>query len=194
MPVNKNIKYNLTALKIRTWVYSQGGIDPEELKKEIMELQKMGIDPVLIKRMLINYHIIRSEYQISQKNYEEKDKSLKYIQNQYSTLVTSENDALNLARYFSGYNKLDWAEKVLLKYVKKVDVSEDVLFYYLNLTIVDSKKTASREYRTIMLNALNINKERFCKIFSSSANGGITFQLLKDQYLKDMYCEGCEKY
>ncbi|WP_051312731.1 hypothetical protein [Sporocytophaga myxococcoides] len=193
MPGNKNIRYNLTALKIRSWVYSQGGIDPEELRSEIMALQKMGIDQTLIKRMLINYHIIRSEYQISLKNYAEKDKSVKYIQTQYSTLVANENDALNLARYFSSYSKLDWAEKVLLKYVKKVDVNEDVLFYYLNLTIVDSKKTASQEYRTIMLNAININKERFCKIFNSATNGGITFQLLKDQYLKNMYCEGCEK-
>lgn len=193
MPGNKNIRYNLTALKIRSWVYSQGGVDPEELKSEIMVLQKMGVDQTLIKRMLINYHIIRSEYQISLKNYAEKDKSVKYIQSQYSMLIANENDALNLARYFSSYSKLDWAEKVLLKYVKKVDVKEDVLFYYVNLTIVDSKKTASPEYRTIMLNAININKERFCKIFNSASNGGITFQLLKDQYLKNMYCEGCEK-
>lgn len=34
-----------------------------------------------------------------------------------------------------------------------------------------------------------MNKERFCKLFNSIEKGGVTFQLLKDDYLNDTYCE-----
>jgi hypothetical protein len=142
--------------------------------------------------MQINFHIILSEYQMLKKNYAEKDKSVKYIQTNYSTLNLNDVDALNLARYFVGYSKYEWAESILNRYVTKVDVNEDLLFYYLNLTIIRPKMTASNQYRAIMLNAININKERFCKLFYPFGAGGITFQLLQNEYLKKTYCENCQ--
>jgi ribosomal protein S20 len=192
LPNSKNIKYNIVALKIKSWVYGQLIAEPEQLRKEIAELEKLGFDKRLIRRMQINFHIILSEYQMLKKNYAEKDKSVKYIQTNYSTLNLNDVDALNLARYFVGYSKYEWAESILNRYVTKVDVNEDLLFYYLNLTIIRPKMTASNQYRAIMLNAININKERFCKLFYPFGAGGITFQLLQNEYLKKTYCENCQ--
>ena len=75
--------------------------------------------------------------------------------------------------------------------VRTVDIDEDLLFYYLNLTLIDKELTQDLNYRIVMLNASNMNKERFCKLFNSVENGGITFQLLEDDYLRKTYCESC---
>ncbi|HEY5688608.1 MAG TPA: hypothetical protein VIS27_09920, partial [Yeosuana sp.] len=86
-------------------------------------------------------------------------------------------------------NKL--AVKLLENIVRTVDIDEDLLFYYLNLTLIDKELTQDFNYRIVMLNASNMNKERFCKLFNSVENGGITFQLLEDDYLRKTYCESC---
>ncbi|MEL6304365.1 MAG: hypothetical protein AAFQ20_06195, partial [Bacteroidota bacterium] len=59
------------------------------------------------------------------------------------------------------------------------------------LTLIDDELTQDSEYRTIMLNAVNLDNPRFCKIFDSSIKGGVTFQLLDNAFLKKTYCENC---
>ena len=44
-----------------------------------------------------------------------------------------------------------------------------------------------------MLNAIEMNKERFCKLYNSYLNEGVTFQLLENEYLRKTYCENCDK-
>jgi muramoyltetrapeptide carboxypeptidase LdcA involved in peptidoglycan recycling len=192
MPDNKRIKYNLCVLRLQSWVAGDSTIDPVKLKVDIISLKKSTIDPLLILRMLINYHIILSEYQIRDRNYAEKDKTVKYIYDNYGQLNLNDKDALSLSQYFVAYHKYDWAEKLLLKYAIKIDVDEDLLFYYINLTIAQPKTTASKPYRAIMLNAINLNRERFCAIFKPFGKGGISFQLLDNEYLKKTYCENCK--
>ena len=42
-----------------------------------------------------------------------------------------------------------------------------------------------------MLNTINVNKTRFCNLFNSTKKGRVTFQILQDEYLRDVYCENC---
>ena len=189
---NPKIKYNLCALRLQSWLQSDLSIDPGGLKQEIESLRKMGIPDALVRRLQINYHIIMSEIQLRQKNYGEKDKAMKFIYDAYKPLHLKDDDLVNLAKYFSHNSKFEWAEQVLQPRTKSLDVSEDLLFYYLNLTIYDERNTKSNSYRAIMLNAINGNQNRYCKLFESIKNGGVTFQLLNDPYLKKTYCENCK--
>lgn len=125
------------------------------------------------------------------RDYTAKDVSVGYIYKNYKYLRLSNQDYLQLARYFSSYAKYDWAKKVLKPHIRKIDVGEELLFYYLNLTIINPKNTKIEAYRTIMLNAINLNKKRFCTLFDAYGMGGINFQLLNDPYLKTTYCETC---
>lgn len=191
LPKDPHIKYNLCVLKLKSWLFGELLSDPQELKNEIVALEKTKISKLLIKRLMVNYHIILCEYLIAKKEYAEKDKSIKYIYDNYTYLNLSGKDVLQLAKYFSSYSKYDWAEKVLVPHVKKIDVDEELLFYYLNLTIIKQENTKKSAYRTIMLNAINANKKRFCRMFDPYGRGGINFQLLDDPYLKSTYCENC---
>ena len=193
IPNDGHIKYNICALKLNIWLLGKNLINQVELKKEIYELKKWGIPQNLIQRMLINYEVIMCEYFMKQGDYKNKDKSLMYIYSNYQSVPLTDFDYLSLAQYFSSYAKYGWAIKLLETKVKSIDVDEDLLFYYLNLTIIDDKLTKRSDYRTIMLNAYNLNKKRYCELFGASGKGGITFQLLENEYLRKTYCESCNK-
>ena len=136
--------------------------------------------------------MLQTEMQMRQRQYQEKNRTLSLIEMKYRSQKMSAKDILHLAQYFVEYNAYEKAINLLHPYVIKVDVDEDLLFYYLNLTIIDKKLTAKTFYRDIMTNGQNINQERFCHIFDTFGTGGITFQLLDNLYLKRNYCETCK--
>ena len=191
LPKDEQIKFNICVLQLKSWVFGELLIEPDQLLRDIKTLTAKGIDSKMVKRLLLNYHIINSEYMMFKRDYKAKDVSIGYINKNYRYIQMSNSDYLQLAKYFSSYAKYDWAEKVLKPHIRKIDVDEELLFYYLNLTIVDAKNTKNDSYRAIMLNAINQNKTRFCKLFDPFGQGGINFQLLNDKYLKSTYCENC---
>ncbi len=98
-----------------------------------------------------------------------------------------------MAQFLTFYSNIDDATDLLDDRVRKITIDEDLLFYYLNLTITNDYNVASDNYRTIMLNAINMNKDRFCNLFNSNLEKGVTFQLLENTYLRKTYCENCSK-
>jgi len=190
-PDDKKIKYNLCALKFTIWRNKWQPIDTAQFKQQILALKKYGIEQVLIDRMLINYEILKAEEYLRKGDYANKDKSTAYIFNNYKGKILKDEDLLNLANYFSRFSNNKFSKELLKDRVQNIEVSEDLLFYYINLTIVDHELTKQNEYRAMMQNAYAKNPERFCKIFNSFHDGGITFQLLENPYLRNPYCESC---
>lgn len=191
-PKDKRIKYNIAALKMRIWRYNVEPVKQDNFKNELLNLKKYGIHQRLINRMLVNYHIIKSELYMRERDYENKDKAVAYIVDNYKNVPLQDYDYLSLAQFLTYYADLKAAEDLLQPKMKTVAVDENLLFYYLNLTLVNKEIIQNPEYRTIMLNAINLNKDRFCRLFNASNEGGVTFQLLEDDYLHDTYCESCD--
>lgn len=190
-PENSAIKYNLAAIKLKLWLYDTLEIDQRNLLSEINSLKKYGISNDLISRMLVNFQIIISGKFIDQGDYSSKDNSVEYVNKNYKKFDLSSNDYLNLAQFFNDYGEVNMALELLEDKARSIDVDEDLLFYYLNFTLIDRDLTEKKSYRTVMLNAINVNKARFCKLFNSVENGGVTFQILQDEYLREIYCENC---
>ena len=111
--------------------------------------------------MLVNFHIVKAEKNMRVRKYEEKDMSVEFIIDTYENFKLSNYDYLSLAQFLSYYANTDEATEVLDEKVRTITVDEDLLFYYLNLTIIDEYAIESQNYRTIMLNAIEMNKERF---------------------------------
>ncbi len=192
-PKNIRIKYNLTVLKFKLWRYNVEPVDDKKFKSEILALKNYGIDQALINRMMINLHIIKSEKFFRKRDYANKDKSVNYINNNYKNISLTNLDYFSLAQFLAYYSNEDKAAELLTYKAKSIDVDEDLLFYYLHLTLINKELTQTDNYRTIMLNAINLNKSRYCNLFNSVDNDGVTFQLLEDQYLRDTYCENCNE-
>ena len=192
-PKNKRIKYNLIVVKFIIWKNNWMPIKMSDFKSEILKLKTYGIKQNLIDRMLVNFHIVKAKKNLKERKYDAKDESMEFIIDTYENFNLSDYDYLSLAQFLNFYSNKDEAIEVLYDKVRTITIDEDLLFYYLNLTITDKYSVASSNYRTVMLNAINMNKERFCKLFNSSLNEGVTFQLLDNIYLRKTYCENCNK-
>ena len=191
VPKNGKVKYNIAAIKFRIWQNNIQPIDENIFQLEIYDLRNYGIFPSFVDRMLVNFHLIKAELFMRKGDYENKDRSVKYIYDNYKKFPMTDFDYLSLAQYLTYFSNYDRAVRVLTKKVRSIDVDEDLLFYYLNLTLINDRLTRRPGYRTIMLNAINMNKERYCKIYNPLGQGGITFQLLDNVYLRKTYCENC---
>ena len=184
-------KYNLAALKIKLWRYKALEVKEADLKTQITDLKKFGISTILIDRMLLNMHIIKAENQMQSRDYKNKDLSVAFIETTYKKIPLSDFDYLSLAQFFSYYANIDKAVVLLDKKSKQIDIDEDLLFYYLNLTLINKELMEKEDYRTILLNANTINPKRFCRMFDAIDKGGVTFQMLENDFLRGVYCEGC---
>ncbi|WP_075341469.1 OmpA family protein [Tenacibaculum agarivorans] len=190
-PKNKRIQYNLAVLKFIIWRNKAGKINKEKFKKEIIALKNVGIPQVLIDRMLVNYHIIKAQEDLQSRKYDEKDESVEFILDTYENFPLSNYDYLSLAQFLTYYSNIYDAIEVLEDKVKEITVDEDLLFYYLNLTLTNRDLVKTAAYKTTVLNAINMNPKRFCAIFNPSLEGGVTFQLLENIELRVLYCESC---
>ncbi|NNK87589.1 MAG: hypothetical protein HKO90_04845, partial [Flavobacteriaceae bacterium] len=121
-----------------------------------------------------------------------KDQSVEFILNNYGRFDLSDFDYLSLAQFFSYYGNIQMSVDLLTDKARTIEIDEDLLFYYINLTLTDTALTQTSEYRTIMLNAYNLNRDRYCRLFDTFGTGGVTFQLLEDPYLRNSYCENCQ--
>ncbi len=190
-PNNKRITYNLAVLKFILWKNRVETVNKEKFKKEIIALKSVGISQKLIDRMLVNFHIIKAQDDLQKRAYDEKDESVEFIAETYENFPLSNYDYLSLAQFLTYYSNVNYAIDVLENKVKEISVDENLLFYYLNLTLTNRDLTKTANYKTTLLNAINMNPERFCKIFNSTLNDGLTFQLLENIDLRVLYCENC---
>jgi hypothetical protein len=188
---NPKIDYNICALRLKAWVKTKTlpGTDP--LKAKIESLKKSVIPNALLTRLLINYHIVFSEVNYAQGNYAEREKSIRFVFDTYKKIALNDDDLVGLAHFMSYNSRFDQAALVLEPRVKALDASEDLLFYYVILTISKQKYLSSGGYRAFLLNVVNSNKARFCHLFFPVSQGGLSFQVLENSFLKKTWCENC---
>ncbi len=190
-PSNGHINYNICALRFFMWRFGDDSVSKKILLSEINSLSHMGIPNSLIKRMLINYHILNSEEQMQAFNYPAKDSSLAIIQNLYEGLSLNDDELLSMAKYYTYYAHSDWAELLIDPRMDKIDASEDLVFYFINLLFYRPETYGSERFRKAALNAINLNRKRYCHFFSSNEKGGASMQLLDNNEIKKIYCESC---
>ncbi|PCE66399.1 hypothetical protein [Sediminicola luteus] len=190
-PNNAKLDYNIAALNLKIWRYNAEPVDARKLKQSIEGLAQKGIERPLIQRMLVNYHIIKAEQHMRKREYDQKDRSVAFINATYNDFPKSDFDYLSLAQFLTYYANNEDAVALLNDKAQQLDVNSELLFYYINLTLIDQQLTATEDYRRIMLNAHDLDPQRFCNLFASPAQGGVTFQLLEDPFLKQYYCENC---
>jgi hypothetical protein len=191
-PYNGRICYNVCALRFFMWQYGGDTISQNKLLPEINMLPSMGINNILVKRMLINYHILKCEENLRAFNYAAKDRSLLIIRSIYKDLALNDEDIFSIAKYYAYYSHQQWAEEIITPRIDKTDVSEDLVFYYTNLLFFNPGTYSSELFHKACLNAINLNRKRFCKFFLPNDKGGASMQLLEYEEIKAMYCDGCK--
>lgn len=191
-PNNGKLLYNICALTLWQWQAGNDSTNTKALLADINQLKPLHIDGSLVTRMLINYHVLQCDRYMSKLNYAAKDSSLAYIKQHYQTLNLTDEDRHALAKYFSFYSRQDWALEVITPRIGAIDVSEDLVFYYLNLLFFHPNEYSNDNFKKAVLNAINLNRKRYCHFFDPIDNGGASMQLLEYEELRKLYCENCK--
>lgn len=189
-PGNGKIAYNICALTLYTWHFGDA-VDRDRLLKDLDELEGRGIDHSLVRRMMINYHILLSFELLRKEQYAEKDKSVFFIKSNYEGTGLSDEDRFALAKYFTFYSQHDWAKQLIIDRVDQVDVAEDLVFYFVNLGFFRTTEYNDEKFVRALLNASTLNRARFCEFFNPIGRGGAGMQLLEEQGFRLLYCEKC---
>ncbi len=193
VPDNPQVLYNIYSLRLKSWgLNAEVSFDRKELLKGLKSLESKGLNAALANRLLINYYILLSEKYQHQRKYRLKNDLLKKIYATYEKIDHNSDDALSIAKYLVGYQKYKWAISLLKPYLNDIYTPEDLLFFYINLTIVKPKPGHHSKYKALLLNAINKNTSRFCGLFDPMMYGGVSFQLLEDVQLKELYCSYCQ--
>ncbi len=191
-PDNGRINYNICVLRFFTWQYGADSASAKVLLKEINALSRQSVSDVLVKRLFVNYHILKCEDQMAVNNYAGKDSSLSYIRDIYNSINANDEDVYSIAKYYAFYAHTEWAEEIIAPRITRIDVSEDLVFYYLNLLFFHPTDFDSDGFHTAALNAINLNPKRFCNFFLPNYQGGAGMQLLEYSETKQLYCENCK--
>lgn len=189
-PLNEEILYNLIAIKL---LNMQRIVDKPQMKQVRVLLDQLQISkmPHKIKyRPWINYYILSNEYYHQASDFRSSKQMMKNILSIYKNILTYE-DRLSIAKYLSTYSQYDDAEKVMQPVIENEDIPEELLFFYLNITLPYERYYKQGYYNNLVERAKAADKRRFCNFFRSSNAGGISFQVLQEKKLKDLFCSSC---
>ena len=72
----------------------------------------------------------------------------------------------------------------------KTDIDEEFLYAFLSVAIYNKELVSETEYINLMKRAKAMNEARFCELFGFP---NMSFQLLKDLTVKELYCKTCHQ-
>lgn len=189
---NSFLNYNICVLEL---INCHGSLDStinlDSLEVQIRHLEKEGIHPSLVARMLVNLNIIQCERYMRESKYDKKDKALEYIYKAFQSFALDDRARYSLAQFFTAYSRLDLALNVVRPRVNQLDADENIIFYFINLGFFGYVRYDEADFKNAVLNAVNLNRARFCKFFQSADRGGASFQLLENTTLRKLNCDNC---
>ncbi len=190
-PKNAKVNYNICALKLELGIWNKEMLKGKELIDEINALLKMGIDKSLVRRMEINHHILKSDEYLDNFQYDAKDSVMEEIRDLYDLIEPTDEEIYSLAKYYSYHSHRKWAYEIVKPRIGAIDVDEDLLFYYINLLFYDSSTYEEESFINATLNAVNLNRVRYCTFYLPIDSGGASMQLLEHEELRKYWCQYC---
>lgn len=191
--LNGPVAYNICALRFFFWQYADDSLSKAVIWKEVEGLAVKGIPDVLVSRMKINYYILLCEDKEEALAYAEKDRAIDSIKAAFSKLALNDEDRYSLARFYAYYQRNELAESIVAPRISAPDVSENLLFFYINLVLFSPGRYDDPVFLQACRKATALNSERFCQLFNSLEKGGVGMQLLDDPILSELYCADCRQ-
>lgn len=189
-PTNAYLLYNKTTLELLLWTEKYERVkDPKFLLKDIKSLYNLEIENWRISQLLLNYHIIAADYYYETMKFEDRDRSLNEVKKILLQSQLNRDQTYQIAQYFIFQMRLNWTIELMKPWAEKPTIDEEFLFTFLSAAIYNKKLVLENEYLKFMEKAKTLNKDRFCKLFGYP---NMSFQLLKDVSVKNMYCQSCE--
>lgn len=142
-------------------------------------------DSILVKKMMLNYHIISAYHHWLVHEYDKITPHVESIRNYFEASLLTEKEAIELALMFNFYRKFDWTNELLTPFIKKGTNNEDLLFLFIQ-TNASAYGTAfnQEEWIALLQKAKKMNVKRFYKWIDVE-----NFQLMRLDDLKKEFCD-----
>ena len=190
-PNNSYLQYNKLVLRLLLWSYNyKREADPKFLLKDIKLLYSTNIEQKMINRLILNYNIISADFYYENKKFKEREKALEEVKKALLSANFDRNQTFKIANYFMFQMRIGWAIDIMKPFALNPSIDEEFLFTFLTIAIYDKEKVPELEFLDLMTRAKKMNKERFCKLFGFP---NMSFQLLRDLTVKEMYCKTCNE-
>ena len=190
-PENSYLQYNLLVIRLLLWSnkYSREA-DPKYLLREIKTVVgNSKIEKWQTNRLILNFNLIAADFYYDNKQFKEREGALNEVKKILLASKLDRNQTFKIANYFMFQMRIDWAIELMKPWAKKPNIDEEFLFTFLTVAIYNKDKVPQDEYVAFMRRAKEMNQERFCKLFGFP---NMSFQLLKDIPVKEMYCKTCK--
>ncbi|NMM50126.1 hypothetical protein [Marinigracilibium pacificum] len=189
---NWKIKFNLATLKIKNWISTD--YSPEEqqvLFNQIQSMNNSDIQESVLAQLKINYYLAVVQKQIQKKEFDQIDQTIRTIIAYNNTTALNENEIFSISKALTYNGEFKTALNILNPVVNTHGVSEDVLFYYLRLFLVNNRIPENNLSDILIRKALSRNQDRFCQFFTPKSQGGVSFQYRNNKLINTLYCENC---
>lgn len=191
-PDDPAIRFNLAELAFRRWIDGDPEIKADSVSGIINNLDQFDVPAWAKNRLLINFHLVSIRQSMAEADARKRMRSARAIRSLYSSAFTSDHEIVNLARFFAAYRQTDIAERLLRPYARNSSPDEDLLYFYIILTINEATTVNMRWYHDLLEKAHELNPERFCNLFQPvSVPGSAGISLLFRDRIKEFYCENC---
>lgn len=188
-PTNSYLLYNKLVTRLLLWAEKPNREDPKYMLRDIRQLfTSSEIAKWQLNRLILNYSLIAADYYYDNKMFREREKALKEVKDILLSSKLDRNQTYKIANYFMFQLRIDWAIEIMKPFAEKENIDEEFLFTFLTVAIYNKEKVPQKEYEAFMKRAKEMNEKRFCKLFGFP---NMSFQLLKDIAVKDLYCKTC---
>ncbi len=191
-PENPAIRFNIAELLLRQWLTTLTDIKPDSIFRTINRLSEQGVAEKAANRLLLNYHLNTLPQTMTEKNSRQRIRSLQAIRSLYPATTLKDEELVNLARLFVAYRQNNMAERLLRPFARLPHPDQELLFFYISLSINDENIANQRWYANLLNKAYSINPQRFCNLFQPvSIPDAAGISLLFRDNIKEIYCRNC---
>ena len=158
--------------------------------REIRLLYSSDIDKWKISRLILNYNLVAADVYYETNKFNERDKALSEVQKILLQSNLTRDQAFKVANYFIFQMRIDWTIELMKPWAIKPNIDEEFLFTFLSVAIYNKDLVPENEYLDLMNRAKKMNQARFCSLFGFP---NMSFQLLRDLSVKELYCKTCHQ-
>jgi len=163
-------------------------ITPEDLLEWIEPLSKSPeISTEQYNKLKFNIYLSGVLYYTAHNGWQKKDKYFDAIVDYVRNQEFNVKEAEKLALFFNYFHKFERAVKLLSPYFDRGELSENGIFWLAETAVLVKRKLDPEQFFSILSEAKKTNQLRYCTWLNEY------FQILRDETIKQDFCETCSK-
>ena len=184
------LNFNRHLSLIKYWAESGNTSGIENWQKSFNLLKdKEEISSELFAKTTVNYALLAANYYYDKQDYLNRKKSFDLLIRTFNNTNFTDDEVLDIAKYFAFQDQFDRAITLLLPKVNADEVGENILYYFLQIAIYQKELVPKSKYFQLLEKAKALYPNTFCSFFGKEKRG---IQALKDYEIKNLYCSTCE--